>query len=284
MIYNNSMDAFRNFLENLFNFSPDQGGWWILAVADILFLTFIIYQVYRILIKTQATQLLQGLVILGLIYVVAFILKLSTVLWIINNLGLVIIIVIAIVFQPELRKIFTRLARSGFFRSSAPFSTHVDRILEAAQILSENRRGALVVFERRVGLKEIADTGTRLNADISGNLLVSLFQFDTALHDGAVVIRNGRVAAAGCFLPLSEQSDIKKSFGTRHRAALGASESSDAIILVVSEETGALSLAYESNLYYDLSAHEVKRSLMEYLDEKALGSEEIEDEEGGFEA
>ena len=276
------MDSISAFVKNLFTYSPDEAGWWILAFLDILFLAFLIYQVYRILIKSQATQLLHGLVYLGLIYIIASILKLKTVLWIVDGLGMVIIIVIAIVFQPELRKIFTRLARGGFFKTSISFNSNVENILEASKILSESKRGALVVFERKVGLKEIIDSGTELNSEISSNLLVTIFQYDTALHDGAVIVRNGKIASAGCFLPLSEQSDIKKSFGTRHRAALGATESSDAIVLIVSEESGAVSLAYEGNLYYDLSAKEIKSTLLEYLEEKSLGSEDIESEEGGF--
>lgn len=282
IIYNKSMNDQFNFTNSLFSFTPDQVGWWINSILDIAVLAFFIYMIYRILIKTRATTLLRGLVILGGVYIIATILQLSTVLMIAKQWGFVIVIVIVIVFQPELRKIFTRLARSGFLKSSTSYSPGVDRIIDAAEILAENRRGALIVFERKVGLKDIADTGTLLNADISTNLLVTIFQHDTALHDGAVLVNNGKLSAAGCFLPLSEQSDIKKSFGTRHRAALGASESSDAVILIVSEESGAISLAYESNLYYDLSVHEIKRTLTEYLEDRNLDPEELDSEEGGF--
>lgn len=271
------MNSFLDATRNLFNFTPEQWGWWVLAIIDILFLSFIIYQIYRILIKTKATQLLQGLFILAAIYLVATIFKLNTVLWLINQLGLIIIIVVVIIFQPELRKIFTRIAKGGFFkiRRGEKSSIHVDAILEAVLELSSLRRGALIVFERNVSLKEICDTGNKLNADISRNLLVTIFQFDTALHDGALIIKNGRIDSAGCFLPLSEQSDIKKTFGTRHRAALGISESSDAITLVCSEESGALSLTYESNLYYNLTQDEIKRTLLEYLEEKELDSDDM---------
>jgi diadenylate cyclase len=127
----------------------------------------------------------------------------------------------------------------------------------------------LVVFPRKINIKNIIDTGTRMNAEISSSLIVTVFEFDGPLHDGAMVIQNGRIAAAGCFLPLSEQQDIRKSFGTRHRAALGMSEQSDAVILVASEETGAISLAYDTKLYYDLSPLEVTRKLKELLDRGA---------------
>lgn len=271
------MNSFLDVTRNLFNFTPDQWGWWVLAIVDILFLAFIIYQIYRILIKTKATQLLQGLFILAAIYLVAAILKLDTVLWLINKLGLVIIIVVVIIFQPELRKIFTQVARGGFFkiRRKAKSSIQIDAILDAAIELSQLRRGALIVFERRVSLKDICDTGTKLNADISRSLLVTIFQFDTALHDGALIIKDGRIDSAGCFLPLSEQSDIKKTFGTRHRAAIGISEASDAITLVCSEESGAISLTYESNLYYNLTPQEIKRTLLEYLEENEMENSDI---------
>jgi diadenylate cyclase len=136
----------------------------------------------------------------------------------------------------------------------------------AAERLSQERRGMLVVFPRKTNIQSVIETGTKINADISSSLVVAIFEFDGPLHDGAIVIQNNRVVAAGCFLPLSEQQDIRKSFGTRHRASLGMSEQSDAVVLIVSEETGALSIAFDSRLYYDLSTIEVTRMLQEMLD------------------
>ncbi len=145
--------------------------------------------------------------------------------------------------------------------------------MTAAEILAEQRRGALLVFPRRVNIKHIADTGTRLNAELSSSLIITVFAYDTPLHDGALIVQNGRIAAAGCFLPLSEQQDIRKSFGTRHRAALGLSEETDAVILIVSEETGALSLAYDSKLYYDLPSITVQRKLRELMGGEGRGED-----------
>jgi diadenylate cyclase len=142
----------------------------------------------------------------------------------------------------------------------------LEAVLTAAEVLSEQKRGALVVFPRNINIKNITDTGTRLNADLSSSLIVTIFAYDGPLHDGALVVQGGKIIAAGCFLPLSDQQDIRKSFGTRHRAALGMSEQSDAIVLVVSEETGAISLAYDGKLFYDLSTIEVQRKLKELLD------------------
>jgi diadenylate cyclase len=212
-------------------------------------------------------QLVKGAGLLSLVYGIAFLFRLTTLQWILSIVAPGVFIAIAIVFQPELRKIFMRLGQGDFFRpDNRPRIGQLEAVVTAAEILSEQRRGMLVVFPRKTNIKNIADTGTRLNADISSNLIVAIFVFDGPLHDGAMVIQNNRIAAAGCFLPLSEQQDIRKSFGTRHRAALGMSEQSDAVILVVSEETGSISLAYDGDLYYDLSSLEITRKLKEFLD------------------
>ena len=135
----------------------------------------------------------------------------------------------------------------------------------AAELLSKQRRGMLAVFTRHTKLDDIAKTGTRINADLSSSLLITIFKFDTPLHDGAVIIQGDKIIAAGCFLPLSEQYDIKKTFGTRHRASLGLAETTDAVVLVVSEETGAISLSYDSKLHYDLSMQELTKTLVDLL-------------------
>jgi diadenylate cyclase len=150
-------------------------------------------------------------------------------------------------------------------------------VLNAIEILAGKKRGALIVFSRSVGLKNIIDTGTRLDCEISSGIILTVFEFDTALHDGAMVLQDGRIVAAGCFLPLSEQQDIRKSFGTRHRAALGITEEADAVVIVVSEETGAVSIAYDAKLYYNLPIKIVQRRLTELLNlsaEQTIGSEE----------
>lgn len=234
---------------------------------DVLLLAFIFYKIYQILVKTQAMQLVRGALLLAGFYAVAFFLQLSTVTWLLNILAPGLVIAVAIVFQPELRKIFMRLGQGTLLRGSTrPRVGQIEVVISAAETLSAIRRGALVVFARNVGLKNIIDTGTKLDSLVSSSLIVTVFQFDTPLHDGALIIQDGRVAAAGCFLPLSEQQDIRKSFGTRHRAALGLSEAADAVVLVVSEETGALSLAYDSKLYYGLSSDQVRKQLSELLE------------------
>ncbi len=233
---------------------------------DIALLAYLIYKAYSIMEETQAIQLLKGASILALIYVGAWILKLNTLLWILNMLAPGIFIGLAIVFQPELRSIFTRIGQRDLFKiQSRNRSLQMDSIIGAAEVLSGKRRGALIVFSRNVGLKNIIDTGTKLNADLSSSLIITIFGHDTPLHDGALVVQNSRIVAAGCFLPLSRQPDIRRSFGTRHRAALGLAEETDAVVLVVSEETGALSLAYDSHIFYALSMEEVRYRLRQLL-------------------
>ena len=239
----------------------------IRPVLDVALLAFILYKGYELLEKTQALPLVKGAGFLALVYGIAYFFNLTTLRWVLTMIAPGLFIAIAIVFQPELRKIFMRLGQGEFFRPNV--IVHIgklDAVVTAAELLSEQRRGMLVVFPRKINLKNITDTGTRINAEITSSLIVAIFQFDGPLHDGSLVIQNGKIIAAGCFLPLSERQDIRKNFGTRHRASLGMAEQSDAVILVVSEETGAISLAYDAKLYYDLSPVEVTRKLKELLD------------------
>lgn len=239
----------------------------IRPVLDVVLLAFILYKAYELLEKTQALPLIKGAGFLALVYGIAYLLNLTTLRWILTMIAPGFIIAIAIVFQPELRKIFMKLGQGEFFRSNTAVPIgKLDAVITAAELLSERRRGMLIVFPRKINIKNIIDTGTRINAELTSSLIVAIFEFDGPLHDGAVVIQGGKITAAGCFFPLSERQDIRKNFGSRHRAALGMAEQSDAVVLIVSEETGALSLAYDAKLYYDLSAGEITRKLMELLD------------------
>jgi len=250
----------------------------IRPILDVALLAFLLFKGYELLVKTQAMQLVKGAGFLALVYGIAYLFKLSTLQWVLNILGPGLFIVVAIVFQPELRKIIMHLGQGEFFRpDTKPNIGQLEAVVTAAELLSQQRRGMLVVFPRKINLKNIAETGTRINAEISSSLIVAIFEFDGPLHDGAMIIHNGRIVAAGCLLPLSEQQDIRKSFGTRHRASLGMSEQSDAVVLVVSEETGAISLAFDAKLYYDLSTIEVTRKLREFLDRGSRRTIERED-------
>jgi len=246
-------------LDTLYNF--------IRPVLDVAILSFLLYKTYELLVKTQAVQLIKGAGFLALVYGAAVLLRLSTLQWLLNTLAPGLIIGVVIVFQPELRKIIIRLGQGELFRpDSKPRLGLLEAVVTATEMLSREKRGMLVIFPRRTNIRHIIETGTRLNAEISSSLIVSIFLYDAPLHDGAMIIQNNRIVSAGCFLPLSEQSDIKKSFGARHRAALGMSEQSDAVVLVVSEENGAISLSYDAKIYYDLSPMEITRTLKELLD------------------
>lgn len=245
---------------------------------DIVILSFLIYQMYKILIQTRALQLLKGAMLIVVIYAAAFILELDTLRWIMNALATVIVVVLAVVFQPELRSIFTKIGQRDWFKSSSGAKPRqIESVLNAVDVLAGRRRGALIVFSRKMGLKNIIDTGTQLDSELSSSLILTIFSYDTPLHDGAVIVHNGRMTSAGCFLPLSEQTDIRRSFGTRHRAALGLAEETDAVVLIVSEETGAISLAYDANLYYDLSIEELRRKLKYLLNSREETAQVEED-------
>jgi diadenylate cyclase len=239
----------------------------IRPIIDLGILTFILYKAYELIIKTNGIQIIKAAVIVALAYAASLVLKLDTLLWILNVMGPGLLIAFAIVFQPEMRKLFLKMGQTQWFAfGNRSRHTYVDSVLIAAEMLSKQRRGMLVVFMRHTKMDDIINTGTKLNADLSSSLLVTIFGMDTPLHDGACFVQGGKLISAGCFLPLSEQYDIKKTFGTRHRAALGLSEVSDAVVLVVSEETGAVSLAYDSKLHYDLTMTELTKILENLLD------------------
>jgi diadenylate cyclase len=235
-------------------------------VGDVLLLAYLLYKSYRILVQTRAVQLLKGTAVMVAIWVVAVFLQLNTLLWILNLLVPGLVIGIAIVFQPELRKIFTRLGSREWLRADSRHSgPPLDRLLAALEQLSTRHMGALIVFPRAVGLRNIVQTGTPIDAELSTGLLLSIFHEGTPLHDGAIVIEGSRVTAAGCFLPLSEREDVQSVFGTRHRAALGLAEETDAVVVVVSEENGAVSVAHDGDVRYDLSLPQVESGLRSLL-------------------
>ena len=256
---------------------------YIRPVIDIGVLAFIFYKLYLVVQKTRGAQLLKGASLLVVLYAGAMVCRLSTLSWLMNVIAPGFLIGIAVIFQPELRKIFMKLGQSRIFRYSINVNhTNIESVLDAAEVLShggDNNKphGMLVVFQRQTDLKDLLETGQALNADLSTNLLLTIFMFETTMHDGAVIVQDNKILAAGCFLPLSENSEIKKTYGTRHRAALGTAEATDAVVLIVSEESGAISLAYDSKLYYDLSREEAIEALERELKLKKE-STDIKDE------
>jgi len=254
---------------------------WIRAVIQIVLLTAVFYNFYIALAQNRATQMIRSILIYVFLYVICRLAGLKVIADVLKIASGPAAVFLFVLYQPELRRTFTpgvsrrnRLFRIGGASTS---SDQIETILNACQRLVQSKRGALIVFPRKLALKNIIDSGTRMNADISSALIVTVFDHDTPLHDGAMIIQGSKIIAAGCYLPLSGQTDIRASFGTRHRAALGMAEESDAAIIVVSEETGAISLACNGNLYYDLSHDEIKSmllSLFNYLDVQQTSSEE----------
>jgi diadenylate cyclase len=209
-------------------------------------------------------------VLMVVIYAVSFFLQLTTLLWILNVLVPGLVIAIAIIFQPELRKIFTQIGSREWFRIGArngirTAAPRIDVLMSAVQQLSARRRGALIVLPRRVGIRNIVQTGTEINAEVSLNLISTIFFEGTALHDGAMIVEGSHIVAAGCFLPLSERKEVESAFGARHRAALGMVEETDALVVVVSEENGAVSLAHDGDIQYNISVADVAAGLKSLL-------------------
>ena len=235
-----------------------------LAVMDVALVAFVLYRLFMLIRGTRAVSLVRGVLLLVVATPVSGWLRLYTVHWLLEQFQLWLIFALLVVFQPELRRILEQLGRGRLL--AAPPSSLGERelrdligeVIRAVDSLSRSKTGAIIVIERETGLKEIIETGKRIDGLVSAEFLVNLFVPATPLHDGAAIIRGDRVVAAGCFLPLSDADNMARDLGTRHRAALGVTEQSDAVVVVVSEETGDVSVAHEGKLmrHLDLSSFE----------------------------
>lgn len=242
----------------------------IFSVLDILVVSYIFYKAYNLMKETRAEQLLKGMLLLVLLIPISSFLRLNMLYWILSNTLTIGVLSIIIIFQPEIRRVLEHLGRTTFnevhiLNDEEKMDAVVGEVINAASNLSKLKTGALIVIEQRTGLAEIVTTGTKIDAAISSALLENIFVVNTPLHDGAVIIRNDRIAAAGCFLPLTTHDDLSKSLGTRHRAALGISENSDCIVVVVSEETGIISLAVNGSLTRNYDKEKLKDILTRIL-------------------
>ncbi len=248
---------------------------YVRLALETLILTFLIYKFYMAVAETRARELASIIVAIVILYGFSYVLELKVILTVMKGLLVPFLMAIVVFYTPELRRAFSGTKRRGLFRSSQTSSSQLDSVLNACTTLVSKKRGALIVFPRNTDLKNIYESGTKLNADLSANLILTIFDHDTPLHDGACVIQGGKCTYAACYLPLSKQTSIKDTFGTRHRAALGLSEESDAVILIVSEETGAISLAYNANIYYNLDSDVVKEMLLMLLSGKDVVPQDI---------
>ena len=240
-------------------------------LAEIVIISVLVYEILVWIKNTRAWILLKGLLVVLAFAVAASVLRLTTISWIIRNFTTIAVTALLIVFQPELRKALEQLGSQNFFsnllsfddgREKQVFSDKtINELVRATFEMAKVKTGALMVIERETSLKEIERTGIEINGLVTSQLLINIFEHNTPLHDGAVVIRGNRVAAATCYLPLSDNMTISKDLGTRHRAAVGVSESTDSLTIVVSEETGRVSVAEDGTLTRAADADALRQML-----------------------
>lgn len=237
-------------------------------IIDILIVAFVIYKLLGLIKQTRAEQLIKGVIVLVVATFVSDLLKLHTINWLLKGTVALGAVAILVVFQPELRRALEFMGRSKFVK--APLGQMekekgkqiTTQIVKAVENFSKDRVGALIIFEREIALTDIIETGTIVDAEISEQLIGNIFYEGSPLHDGAAIIRNGRLYAAGCVLPLTQNKNISKELGTRHRAGIGITENSDALVIIVSEETGIISMASDGQLSRFLDIKTVEKTLL----------------------
>ncbi len=239
-------------------------------IVDILIVSYVIYKVILLVRGTRAIQLLKGIFVVVVTWALSSWLHLQTLQWMMNQMFTFGVLAVIIIFQPELRRALEQLGRGKLFARNSgeeehDFTQRVGEIIKSVNYLAKRKIGALIVFERETGLNDYMESGIKLNSTITSELLINIFTPNTPLHDGAVIIRNSQLMAAGCYLPLSENPFISKELGTRHRAAIGMSEVSDAISVVVSEETGQVSLAMNGQIVRDIKEESLISKLFDEL-------------------
>ncbi len=254
------------FINEITNLTENQLVRTFLNILDILLVWFVIYKILTLIKGTKAVQLLKGIFVIIIIRIITEYLGLTTLGWMTNQVIDYGFLAIIIIFQPELRRALEQLGRGKLFaRSGMQEEEERGRLISAMtksiSYMAKRRIGALISIEKDTGLNDYIETGIQMNSDISSELLINVFIPNTPLHDGAVIIQKNRIAAAACYLPLSESPFISKELGTRHRAAIGISEVTDAVTVIVSEETGGISLTVNGELHRDLSMEEFEQRL-----------------------
>lgn len=238
-------------------------------IVDVLIVTFVFIKLAALVKETRAEQLLKGIIILLLATQASALLQLNTINFILRNTMQVGVVAILVVFQPELRRALEKVGRSTFANlfnvENENLDQVIDEIVKAANFMSKERIGALIVIERDTKIGDIIRTGIEMEAKVSAELLINIFIPNTPLHDGAVIIRENKIKAAACLLPLTQNEYLNKELGTRHRAALGITESSDAVVVVVSEESGKISFTLNGDMTRNLTAETLKKALLKTL-------------------
>ena len=242
----------------------------VVDVLEILLVAITFYKLYKMIEGTRAITLVKGILVLFVVnFICSAVLNLPLLSWLFEKIMTWMFIVLPIIFQPELRRTLEKLGQGRFLFEDAPVSLDEEEaqkvtaeLVKAAKSLSATKTGALIVIERKMGLNDIADTGIKMDAIITSELIQNIFFVNTPLHDGAAIVRGKKLFSAGCLLPLTEKRELSKELGTRHRAAIGMSEQCDALILVVSEETGTISVAENGTLSRKLDEEKLTKKLL----------------------
>jgi diadenylate cyclase len=240
--------------------------WW--DVFDILIVSLLIYEALKLIRGTRAMQMATGSLLVLLLFYVSQLFPLTTVSWLIRNVLAYVVFAAIVIFQADIRRALSHLGRAPFFRyfgQTERVAETVEEVLTAATLLAKKKVGALIVFEREIGLGNYVESGIRLDAEVSYDLLTTIFQPSGPLHDGAVIIREDRLAAAACFLPLAVGPGLDRDLGSRHRAAIGVTEETDALAVVVSEERGELSLSLRGRIERGLTPDQFQARLNELM-------------------
>lgn len=245
---------------------------WVLDLLDILLVAFIIYRIILLIKGTRAVQMLVGLAVLLIVYVASQVGGLYTLNWILNNFLSSIILVIVVIFQNDIRRALIHVGRNPFFAdlSFREETQVIDELCRGCTALAKKHLGALIVIERETGINDFLEVGVELDAKPSAALLHSIFHHASPLHDGAVIIQRGRITRAGCFLPLTQDPGVSQQYGTRHRAAIGLTELVDAVVIVVSEETGRIAVVVGGKITRDLEVTTLKKVLNRLLEPRRL--------------
>lgn len=245
-------------------------GFSIFSAIDILVVYLIFYKGYSLIKETRAEQLLKGIILIFLLIPVSDVLNLTMLNWILENTLTISVISIIIIFQPEIRKALEHIGRTSFvdkiiYEDEETMIGVVNEIVNAVEALAKDKIGALIVIEQMTGLGDIINTGTKINGEVSSALLQNIFVVNTPLHDGATIIRNDKIVAAGCFLPLTNDDKLNKQLGTRHRAGIGVTEVTDCITIIVSEETGVISMALNGRLLRNYDKEKLRNVLFKIM-------------------
>ena len=258
----------------------------IIDIIQIALIAFFVYQ-FMVWIKyTHAYTLLKGILVVLLFILIAYIFRMNTILWIFSNLASTLIVGVIVIFQPELRKVLEQLGQKRIMASLIPFDAGkevkerftdktISELVKACFDMGEARTGALIVIEQNIRLSEYERTGINVDAVLTSQLLINIFEHNTPLHDGAVLVRGNRIVAATCYLPLSDNMELSKQLGTRHRAGVGISEVSDSLTIIVSEETGQVSMAQNGQLSRGLTSAELRSALIKAQNKKVVTNSKL---------